>query len=98
MNTTPDTAPDPRFDVVGKDFVWHSEEVGDVTIPLRITLGIVRRLSGRDLDAEAMFEILDSLIPGAAETLDAMDLAEFQTMFLKWQAAYSEKSGASLGE
>jgi hypothetical protein len=90
-NPTPET-----HSIEGRDFVWHGTD-GDVRIPLRLPLGVVRRVAGKDLDADVMFEILDALIPDA-EALDAMDLIEFQTMFLAWQSAYNEQTGASLGE
>lgn len=85
-----------NYTVDGRKFVWHGFD-GDVEIPLRLPLGVVRRVADRDLDATVMFEILDALIP-SSDALDAMDLNEFQTMFVAWQSAYNESTGATLGE
>lgn len=95
MTTKASEAP-KNYSIEGRKFVWHGTD-GDVEIPLRLPLGVVRRVAGKDLDASVMFEILDALIPDA-EALDRMDLVEFQTMFLDWQAAYNEQTGAALGE
>lgn len=92
---TTETAP-ARYSIEGRTFVWHGED-GDVSIPLRLPLGVIRRVAGKDLDSTVMFEILDAIVPDA-EALDAMDLIEFQTMFVEWQTAYNEQTGASLGE
>lgn len=93
------------YEIDGKTFVWHplndDDERGhldDVRIPLRIKLKVIRSLSGRDLDVEAMFDILERLIPDQAEALDEMDLNDFQAMFETWQKEYKELSGATPGE
>jgi hypothetical protein len=87
-----------RYKVSGKTFTWTTEDGETVEIPMRIKLKVIRELSGRDLDAEAMFLILEKLIPGETETLDEMDLNDFQAMFAAWQEEYQKLSGASLGE
>lgn len=93
-----------QYRIDGRRFVWTPEVLADedplpdISIPLRIKLGVVRDLAGRDLDAAAMFDVLGRLIPGQAAVLDDMDLNDFQDMFSTWQAEYEALSGASLGE
>ena len=93
------------YEVDGKAFVWHPlDDNGErgtlepVTIPLRIKLKVIRALAGRDLDAAAMFDLLERLVPDQAEALDEMDLNDFQDCFNTWQAEYEKLSGATLGE
>lgn len=94
-----------EYEIDGKRFVWRplddDDQPGnlpDVEIPLRIKLGTIRALAHRDLDAAAMFDILEQVIPDQAEALDEMDLNDFQAMFSTWQAEYQALSGATLGE
>lgn len=88
-----------RGKVEGKTFVWTTEDGEPVTIPLRIKLKVLRAVgSERDLDAEAMFDMLGLLIPDQAEVLDEMDVNDFTAMFAAWQKAYNERAGAQLGE
>lgn len=89
---------DPRVEVDGKLFRFTSEDGVAVEIPLRLRLKVLRALSGRDLDAETMFEILAAVAPGQEDALDELDLREFQTLFSLWQEAYGDQSGATLGE
>lgn len=93
------------YEIDGKKFIWHPLDDDDqrgnlapVVIPLRIKLKVIRGMTDRDLDADAMFEILERLIPNQSEALDEMDLADFQDCFTAWQAEYQKLSGASLGE
>lgn len=93
------------YEVDGKRFTWHPLDdddltgtLPDVVIPLRIKLGVIRRMNDRDLDAGAMFEILGTLVPGQADALDEMDLNDFQVMFSTWQREYQALAGATLGE
>ena len=95
---TKKTAADKRYSIDGKTFTWTTEDGEAVEIPMRIKLKVIRSLAGRDLDAEAMFLILEQIIPGQAETLDEMDLNDFQDMFSTWQDEYQKLSGATLGE
>lgn len=106
MSKTPTTTPetpryldDERVAIEGKTFVFTSAEDDlRVEIPLRLRLKVLRSLSGRDLDADAMFTILAAVAPGQEEVLDELDLLEFQEVFTLWQEAYNDKAGASLGE
>ena len=88
---------DERVEIDGKTFRFHAEDV-TVEVPLRMKLGLLRSLSGRDLDAETMFEILSKVAPGQDEVLDDLDLLEFQDLFSLWQEAYNDKACATLGE
>lgn len=100
------TTPNGReYDVDGKKFIWHplddDDQPGnltDVVIPLRLKLGAIRDLSERELDAAAMFQILERLIPNQAAALDELDVNDFTNMFQTWQNEYQALSGASLGE
>lgn len=87
-----------RYAINGKTFTWTTEDEDQITIPLRIKLKLIRGMAGRELDADAMFDILDALIPDQADTLDEMDVNDFQAMFISWQGEYERLSGASLGE
>lgn len=86
------------YEVDGKTFTWHTEDGGDVTLPMRIKLKVIRAMGDRDLDTNAMFDILEAIAPGQGDVLDEMDLNEFTRMFTAWQAEYQQLSGASLGE
>lgn len=93
------------YKVTGKKFIWQplddNDERGNleaVEIPMRIKLKVVRDLTDRDLNAAAMFEILERLIPEQSDALDEMDLNDFQAMFTAWQEEYQALSGATLGE
>jgi hypothetical protein len=93
------------YDIDGKVFVWHPLDdddqrgnLADVRIPMRVKLKVIRELAGRELDASAMFDILERLIPDQADALDEMDLNDFQAMFTAWQAEYTALNGATPGE
>lgn len=101
--TSKTTAAPYRID--GKVFIWQPLDdndergkIGEVKIPLRVKIKVIRSLVGRELDVDAMFEILDKLAPGQGDVLDEMDANDFQVMFTTWQSEYQSLSGASLGE
>lgn len=88
-----------RYDINGRTFTWTTEDGTKVEIPMRVKLKILRGLSGRPLDAEAMFDMLEKIIPDQAEVLDEMDIVtDFQPMFTTWQAEYNALTGATPGE
>lgn len=102
---TKSTKTEAPFTIDGKKFIWQPLDDDDVrgnmepvVIPMRIKLKTIRGMTGRDLDADTMFEILEKLIPGQADALDEMDLADFQECFTTWQAEYQKLNGATLGE
>lgn len=90
----------------GRRFIWHAdvdEDAGetpfDITIPLRMKLGVLRPLASADLnDVSTMFALLEGIAPGQAEALDDLDVNDFEDMFTTWQNEYTALSGASLGE
>lgn len=93
-----------EYEVDGKTFTWHplddNDETGnlpDISIPLRIKLKLVRQMAG-ELDNDSMFAMLEALIPGQADTLDEMDVNDFQHMFAAWQTEYNQLTGATPGE
>lgn len=93
------------YRITGKRFIWSplddNDERGnlpDVEIPLRIKLKVIRSMADRELDAAAMFTILEALIPNQSAELDEMDLNDFQAMFNAWQTEYNSLNGATLGE
>jgi hypothetical protein len=99
------TKADQPYEIDGKTFTWQPLDDDDVRgnlppvrIPMRVKLKVIRDLAGQDLDAAAMFDIFERLIPDQAEALDEMDLNDFQAMFMAWQKEYEALSGASLGE
>lgn len=98
--TTPDTG--QRYHVSGKAFTWTTEDGAQVTLPLRIKLGLLRKLAADqgdgDMDATTMFAMLEALAPGQAAALDEMDVNDFTAMFNAWQREYNTLAGASLGE
>lgn len=102
---TKETATGRKYEVDGKRFVWHplddegdAGNLPDVTIPLRIKLKVIRSMSEDNLDASAMFRMLEALIPDQGETLDEMDVNDFVAMFTTWQAEYNSVTGATPGE
>ena len=87
-----------KYQVDGKAFIWTTEDGDTITIPLRIKLKVIRGMAGRELDADAMFDMLDKLVPDQSDAIDEMDLNDFQAMFSAWQSEYESLSGATLGE
>jgi hypothetical protein len=87
-----------QYAVNGKTFTWTTEDGDTVEIPLRIKLKVIRDLADRDMDAAAMFAILERVVPDQTDTLDEMDLNDFSAMFSTWQDEYQKLSGATLGE
>jgi hypothetical protein len=94
-----------EYEIDGKRLTWHPLDddgetgtVPDVTIPLRLKLGVLRSMSDRELDAAAMFSMLEAVIPNQAETLDQMDVNDFTEMFTTWNNEYTALTGATLGE
>lgn len=93
------------YEVDGKRFTWHPVDddgqtgtLPDVVLPMRIKVKVIRAIADRDLDAAAMFDILDSIAPNQGDALDEMDLNDFTQMFTVWQTEYQALTGASLGE
>lgn len=88
----------------GKRFVWHAdvwddEEPFDITIPLRMKVGILRPLAKSDIsDVSTMFALLEGIIPNQADKLDDLDVNDLQDMFETWQDEYTSLNGASMGE
>lgn len=87
-----------RYTIDGKTFTWTTDEGAEVTLPMRIKLKVIRGMADRDMDAGAMFELLEALVPNQSEVLDEMDVNDFQDMFTAWEREYKALSGASLGE
>lgn len=86
------------YSVDGKAVTWPTEDGSEVRIPLRLKLKVLRALADREMNASAMFAMLEQIIPEQADALDEMDLHEFEDMFGTWQAEYQLLTGASLGE
>ena len=89
---------DPRAKVTGKVFTWTTEDDATIAIPLRVNMGVVRSMKSGDLDADAMFEMIDQIAPGQADIIDATDTNDFMDCFKAWQSAYNAQTGATLGE
>lgn len=88
-----------EYSIDGRTFTWTTEDGQKVTIPMRVKLKVLRGLSGRAMDAETMFDMLEQIIPDQAAVLDEMDIiTDFQPMFETWQTEYNSLTGASLGE
>lgn len=87
-----------QYRVDGKSFIWTTEDGPEVAIPLRVKLKVIRQMAGKDLDAVAMFEMLEALIPDQSDVLDEMDVNDFQSMFAAWQREYNALTGATPGE
>ena len=94
-----------QYEVAGRKFTWHPLQfpdeapLPDIVIPLRLKMKVVNKVGGdRDLDTDAMSEILEQMIPGQTEVLDEMDANDFAAMFTAWQEEYQKLSGATLGE
>ncbi|MGL5828199.1 MAG: hypothetical protein ACRC0L_01360 [Angustibacter sp.] len=88
-----------RYHVDGKVFTWLSDDGEDVTLPLRLKVGALRKLAkADDADIESMFALVLSVAPDAGDQLDELDVNEFSAMFEAWQREYQLLSGATLGE
>lgn len=92
------TANGTQYKITGKQFTWTTDEGATVTIPMRLKLGVIRKLAGRELDAEVMFEIVDTIAPGQGDVLDEQDVNDFTAMFTTWQKEYNALQGATPGE
>jgi len=90
--------PDPRGKVVGKVFTWTTQDDATINVPLRVNMGVVRSMGHGDLDADAMFDMIDAIAPGQADVIDATDTNDFMDCFKAWQSAYNDRTGATLGE
>lgn len=94
------------YEIDGRRLTWHAavwEDEGeapfDITIPLRMRLGVLRPLAQANLeDVGAMFDLLEGVIPDQADKLDQLDVNDFAEMFTTWQDEYTTLNGASLGE
>lgn len=101
---TKKTETSKQYRIDGRKFIWtvdvdEGEDPVEITIPLRIKLGVIRSVGAdSDMDASTMFLMIEKLAPGQSDQLDEMDLNDFQTMFTTWQAEYEKLSGATLGE
>ena len=92
------TKTDKPYSIDGKTFTWTTEDGDTVEIPMRVKLKVIRSMADRDMDAAAMFDILEQIAPGQGDTIDEMDVNDFTAMFQTWQTEYTSLSGASLGE
>lgn len=93
------TKTNKRYRIDGKTFTWTTEDGVEVNIPMRVKLKIIRQMSDRDMDAGAMFDMLEAIAPGQADVFDEMDIVtDFQPMFETWQSEYNALSGATPGE
>lgn len=92
------TKADKPYRIDGKKFIWTTDEGDTVTIPLRIKLGVIRAMSGKELDTGTMFEMIDKIAPGQEDVLDEQDVNDFQSMFTTWQREYNALNGATPGE
>lgn len=92
------TAADKQYKVDGKTFTWTTDDGDSVTIPMRIKLKVIRAMSDRDLDAAAMFEMIEKIAPGQGDVLDEMDVNDFTRCFQVWQREYNALNGATPGE
>lgn len=103
--TTKTSSQGRQYEIDGRKLIWHPEDdegetgnVPDVRIPLRLKLGLILDLAGKDLDNVVMAEMLERIIPDQMELLQEMDVNDFQDMFGTWQNEYNTLTGASLGE
>ena len=87
-----------QYAINGKTFTWTTDDGDTVTIPMRLKLGVLRRMAGEELDASTMFKIIDSIAPGQGDTLDEQDVNDFTNMFTTWQREYNALQGATPGE
>jgi hypothetical protein len=88
-----------KYTIDGRMFTWTTEDGSEVKIPMRVKLKVIRQMTDRDMDAAAMFDILEQVAPGQGEVLDEMDIVtDFEPMFSTWQDEYNALTGASLGE
>src|SRR5438045_3122710 len=87
-----------KYKVDGKTFIWTTEDGAEIRIPMRVKLGVIRKMSGRDLDAAAMFDIIEAIAPGQGDVLDDTDVNDFSACFQAWQTEYQALSGATPGE
>ena len=91
------------YEIDGKKFTWHpdaetDQPLPDVVLPLRMKLKLIREFADRPMDADARAEFIEKVAPGSAETVDEMDLRDFDLMYATWQTEYENLSGATLGE
>lgn len=92
------------YDIDGRRFTWHPEQfegedpLPDIAIPLRIKMGLILDLAGREMDNAVVAEMLGRIIPSQMDVVREMDVNDCQDMFTTWQNEYNTLTGASLGE
>jgi hypothetical protein len=88
-----------KYTIDGKTFTWTTDEGAVIRIPMRIKLGLLRNMAGKDADdVGTMFEMIDGIAPGQADLMDNQDVNDFQAMFSTWQEEYNLLNLAALGE
>lgn len=93
-----------QYDLDGRRFTWHPEQfdgeatLPDISIPLRIKMGMILDLAGREMDNAVIAEMFERIIPTQMDVVREMDVNDCQDMFTTWQTEYNSLTGASLGE
>lgn len=94
-------APKQHQVVAGDTFVWTSTdpEVGEVRIPLKFKTKLLLEVADEDNELRTIRILLQGVLDKAAwEQVMEMDAGEMKAMFMKWQAAWVERSEASYPE
>jgi hypothetical protein len=91
------------YDIDGRRFTWHpepfeDETLPDIMIPLRIKMGMILDLGGREIDNAVIAEMFERIIPTQMDAVREMDVNDCQDMFTTWQTEYNNLTGAGLGE
>lgn len=89
----------PRHRLEQGTFIWTTDDGGEIRLPLKLKLKVIRSLADKDLDnISTMFAMIDAIAPGQEAVLDEQDVNDFSAMFTTWQQVYNEQTGAPLGE
>lgn len=97
----PEKAPKPLHTVAGDTFVWNSPDpdVGEVRIPLKFKTKLLLEVADEDNELRTIRILLRGVLDEATwDQVMEMDAGEMKSMFMKWQAAWVERSEATFPE
>jgi len=92
------------YEIIDRLMIWHPDQFDDeppipeIRLPLRIKLKRLLELGETIGSNDQMRQLIAIVAPKQIESVDEMDINDFQSMFLTWQAEYNNVTGASLGE
>lgn len=91
----------PRHQVVENTFIWPDTEQGDIRIPLRFKMKLLRKVNAmKDADEiDQLFMLLDGLgDTRSQEQIDEMDVFDAKDLIEAYFEEFEAKNEARMGE